>query len=216
VDTASYVGSAQAVWVVLANDDPERNGDAQGDRLISVENLVGSDHDDVLHGDDGANLIKGGRGTDFLTAGDGNDRLEGGEGADTLVGGEGADRLFGGAGADWLTGVSGKDELAGGGGADLFVFGGSGESGPASATRDLVKDFSRSQGDKLLFKSYEFEGDWTFVGKAAFDGSEQARYRHADGKTIVELNADADASPELTVALVGTINLTSDDFLFAA
>jgi hypothetical protein len=52
------------------------------------------------------------------------------------------------------------------------------------------------------------------VGKAEFDGSHQARYEHAGGKTIVEVNTDADPDTDMTIALTGKINLTAGDFAF--
>ncbi|MDD7912172.1 DUF5801 repeats-in-toxin domain-containing protein, partial [Pseudovibrio exalbescens] len=83
-DTASYAGSSEAVTVNLA-DGTASGGDATGDTLSSIENLIGSDHDDTLTGDDNANQIEGGLGADLLTGGEGNDTIKGGEGTDTAV-----------------------------------------------------------------------------------------------------------------------------------
>src|SRR5690606_8218134 len=43
------------------------------DRLIDIENLVGSAFDDVLGGDAGNNVIDGGAGADVMTGGAGDD-----------------------------------------------------------------------------------------------------------------------------------------------
>lgn len=90
-DTASYAGSDEGVRVKLGLFGSAKGGDAQGDRLISIENLEGSDHGDRLTGDAADNRLDG-RG--------GNDRLDGGFGDDVLAGGEGSDLLTGGWGRD--------------------------------------------------------------------------------------------------------------------
>ncbi len=99
VDTVSYAGSDEAVIVALGEGTGE-GGDAEGDVIVSFENVLGSVHGDVLGGDDGANRLSGGGG---------NDRLLGGGGDDMLEGGAGADRLFGGAGVDTVS-YAGSDE----------------------------------------------------------------------------------------------------------
>lgn len=129
-DTASYAGSDAGVRVHLGSFRPAKGGDAQGDRLVSIENLEGSDHDDRLTGDMGDNRLSGG---------DGNDRLAGGLGDDTLIGGAGDDRLFGGFGSDVLAGGAGDDKLTGGQGGDVFVFG-NGDG------RDTITDFETDIG----------------------------------------------------------------------
>jgi len=68
-DTASYAGSPVGVKITLANDGSATSisgGDATGDKLISIENLIGSDHDDILNGNDGANVMTGGDGNDLF------------------------------------------------------------------------------------------------------------------------------------------------------
>ena len=90
IDTVSYAGSSMAVTVDL-DTGSGLGGDARGDRLTSIENLIGSDHDDTLTGDAGDNSLHGFAGDDQLDGGAGNDQLEGGAGDDRLDGGAGTD-----------------------------------------------------------------------------------------------------------------------------
>lgn len=98
-DTASYVSSGQAVQVLLATSQAF-GGDAQGDVLSNIENLQGSNHNDLLAGDSKANRLMGEAGNDMLIGDAGDDQLIGGAGDDFLRPGEGADRVEGGAGLD--------------------------------------------------------------------------------------------------------------------
>ena len=90
-DLTSGVASPAAVNISLANGTAT-GGDAEGDALTSIENLIGTEFDDVLEGDENSNRIEGGRGDDTILGGGGNDILEGGRGADNIQGGEGIDR----------------------------------------------------------------------------------------------------------------------------
>jgi len=100
-DTASYVTSAEGVTVDLGAGTGQ-GGDAEGDTLTDIENLVGSAHDDMLTGDAGDNVLDGGAGDDTLIGGAGDDTLIGGAGNDTLDGGEGIDTaVFSGARSDY-------------------------------------------------------------------------------------------------------------------
>ena len=119
LDTASYVASTAGVTVDLLNGTAF-GGFSQGDVLVSIENLVGSNFADVLIGDNGANKVSGGTGNDSLRGANGNDFLSGGAGLDTLQGDAGEDELFGGDGGDLLSGGDGNDTLAGGGGDDTM------------------------------------------------------------------------------------------------
>ena len=90
IDTASYAGSASRVDVRLSGT-VVNHGDATGDTLTNIENLIGSAHNDILVGNGSANALTGMVGNDLLWASSGDDLLTGGPGADRLVGGAGND-----------------------------------------------------------------------------------------------------------------------------
>jgi len=97
-DTVDYSASSDGVSVNLLSSAPQAVSAASGnDRLISIEDLIGSDFNDSLTGNAG------------------NNRLNGGDGNDTLSGGAGVDRFVfssapGAANLDTLTDfVSGTD-----------------------------------------------------------------------------------------------------------
>src|SRR5262245_10555471 len=98
-DSASYFTSTAGIVASLAAGVGV-GGDAEGDTYLSIENLIGSEHDDALVGDDDDNSLSGLSGDDFLDGGDGDGELWGGFGDDTLKGGGGADVLQGNAGID--------------------------------------------------------------------------------------------------------------------
>ncbi len=87
-DTADYSASAAGVTVNLQAGTGV-GGDAQGDALVSIENVIGSAFNDVIIGKANAtvNVFDGGAGDDTLTGGLGNDtfvfRLA--QGADTIT-----------------------------------------------------------------------------------------------------------------------------------
>ena len=196
VDTASYAGASDPeVWVSLSAGEVSESGDAAGDQFTSVENLTGSGHDDLLEGDLGANRLRGGNGNDGLFGAVGNDRLEGQAGNDGLYGGEGNDLMFGGGGRDEIIGSLGGDEMTGGAGADHFLFLSPDDSQVLAVRRDLITDFSKSQGDKVAF-GLGGHDDLEFIGTAAFDGVDQVRFGHVDGNTRIAVNLDADSTAE--------------------
>ncbi len=98
-DWAMYAGSPGAVAVDLAAGTAS-GGEAAGDVLSGIENILGSGHDDRLTGDDRDNYLSGLGGHDRLFGRGGNDTLEGGTGNDVLVPGPGEDQLTGGDGRD--------------------------------------------------------------------------------------------------------------------
>jgi Ca2+-binding RTX toxin-like protein len=92
IDTVSYRASGAAVIVRLDRSEG-LGGDAQGDEIRGVENVIGSAFDDQIVGYMLANRFEGGAGDDTLDGMIGNDTLVGGAGADVLVGGTGRDTL---------------------------------------------------------------------------------------------------------------------------
>ena len=111
-DTITYARSAEAVRVNLGKAEAT-GGEAEGDVIENIENIIGSSWDDWLRGDTNDNKLTGGAGDDTLIGGGGgNDELNGGAGDDELNGGEGNDELNGGAGADMLNGGPGMDIIS--------------------------------------------------------------------------------------------------------
>ena len=84
-DIASYASARSRIEVDLSILEDQNTRGAGTDTLISIENVVGSNFDDVLAGNAGANLLNGG---------DGDDLLKGDGGADVLAGGAGADHFI--------------------------------------------------------------------------------------------------------------------------
>ncbi|WP_187277028.1 calcium-binding protein [Phyllobacterium endophyticum] len=66
-------------------------GDAEGDKIELIDNITGSNHDDVINGSTSNNVFRGGGGNDFLYGGAWDDNNAGGR--DTLIGGAGSDSI---------------------------------------------------------------------------------------------------------------------------
>ena len=165
-DTAVYKNSAGGVDVDLTRS-VQKGGEAEGDVLVSIENvrggmgadtimgagdnnmLYGQGGHDLLDGMGGNDMIRGGKGSDMIMGGSGmdtlkgdigNDTVKGGDGDDLLRGGKQADMLYGGMGDDTLMGDKGDDILMGDAGMDVFMFGSA-----DSDSYDMVKDFTSGE-----------------------------------------------------------------------
>ena len=81
-DWVSYAGSTDTtgVSVDLRFNPASVNYGATGDTLTGINNIIGSAHDDSLHGNSGDNILRGGAGYDSLRGGGGADTLDGGSG----------------------------------------------------------------------------------------------------------------------------------------
>lgn len=154
-DTADYRTSSAGVTIRLSVDSTNpgtgTGGDAEGDRLSSIERVYGSTKDDALYGSIVVDVLDGWTGNDTLVGGAGGDYLLGNGGFDTadysasgaavnitlnsdpaLFGtGSGGDaegdqlnsieRVIGSVYNDTLTGGTGAEWLEGNDGADTFT-----------------------------------------------------------------------------------------------
>jgi Ca2+-binding RTX toxin-like protein len=146
-DTVDYSKSSGAVTIDL-KAHTALGGDAQGDVLTSIENIIGSDNAavrDMVYGDDGNNIILGLAGQDTLEGGKGADWIDGGAGWDTVrylrsltgvtvnlgtnvnTGGDAegdklynVEAVYGSYHNDDLTGGAGNDTLNGNAGNDIL------------------------------------------------------------------------------------------------
>jgi Ca2+-binding RTX toxin-like protein len=84
-DTATYSESAAGVTVSLVGGVVGVGGNAAGDTLFQIENLIGSNFNDRLTGDAFANRLDGGSGNDVLNGGLGADNMNGGLGNDIYI-----------------------------------------------------------------------------------------------------------------------------------
>jgi Ca2+-binding RTX toxin-like protein len=145
IDTLSYEGSAEGVDVWLIHNIAT-GGDAAGDQVDNVENLIGSAYGDTLAGDDGDNAINGLAGENHLYGYGGNDALWGGEERDSLDGGEGFDVLKGFGGTDFLDGGDEADTMWGGTGDDIYSVDNAG---------DVVTEFA-GEGSDTVWASIDY------------------------------------------------------------
>jgi Ca2+-binding RTX toxin-like protein len=210
-DTASYLGSSSGVTVILINGN-KWGGDAEGDTLISIENLLGSAHNDALRGDNNANVLSGHLGNDSLQGFGGNDVLLGGDGVDSLQGLDGDDTLYGGDGQDTILGGMNRDVLHGGNSADTFIWGSTDETGSTAATADMVLDFAFAESDRISVSLVDADvlaaGNqaFTFIGEAAFSGTPgEINYVHANGDTFIQLQTGTSPDIEGVIRLAGTV-----------
>ena len=110
IDALSYATALVAIDLDLRGSGPNSDGDT----ILNIENLIGSDHNDRLRGDDTTDNV--------LWGGAGDDKLYGHNGSDTLYGGDGVDKLYGQSGDDLLVGSAGADRLDGGNGVDTASY----------------------------------------------------------------------------------------------
>ncbi len=139
MDTADYSASTVAVSVTV-NGSANTGGDAAGDTLTGIENLIGSASNDTLIGDANDNILAGGAGQDSITGGMGSDTVDYSASASgvtinladgSTAGGDAEgdvlaeiENVFGTAFQDSLTGSLGNNLFQGGAGADTLVGGG--------------------------------------------------------------------------------------------
>jgi Ca2+-binding RTX toxin-like protein len=83
IDSVGYASASAGVVVVLGG--VSTGGDAAGDTMSSIEQVLGSSHNDSITGDANANTMWGLGGDDILIGGFGADVLKGGAGNDSFT-----------------------------------------------------------------------------------------------------------------------------------
>jgi len=136
-DLVDY-GENGAAVIVNLNAGTASGGMAEGDILVSIEDIAGTDQADIIVGNSNDNTLTGRGGNDALIAGAGDDVLFGGAGADFLSGHFGDDSLFGGDGNDVMRGGEGADLIVGGDGYDWLIYN--------TATDRVVVDLGQNAG----------------------------------------------------------------------
>jgi Ca2+-binding RTX toxin-like protein len=92
IDVAFYRDATTGITASLLTGGG--TGEASGDTYLNIENIWGSDFDDVLTGDNLAGQVYGFAGNDNLSGLGGDDFFYGGVGSDTITGGAGIDSSF--------------------------------------------------------------------------------------------------------------------------
>ena len=143
-----------------------------------------------------------------------------GSGALSGTGNAVANTLIGNGGANALAGLAGHDVLTGGGGADMFVFRALGDSTEARSGRDLIRDFSHGQHDRidlhLIDADTKSGGDQAFryVGEHAFTKhAGELRAVFSGAETLITSDVNGDAKSDFSILVHGHVTLQSGDFL---
>jgi Ca2+-binding RTX toxin-like protein len=92
IDVAFYRDATTGITASLLTGGG--TGEASGDTYLNIENIWGSDFNDVLTGDNNAGQVYGFAGNDSLSGLSGDDFFYGGVGSDTITGGAGIDSSF--------------------------------------------------------------------------------------------------------------------------
>ena len=163
--------------------------------------------------------------TGYSLPGSGNDIFDGHDGTQGKVFGEaGIDRITGGAKADKMNGGLGMDILAGKGGKDFFDYDLIADS-TVGALRDLIKDFSHAQHDRIDLTDIDantlllLDQDFTFRGQQAFSGAGQIRYvlhnkpGTANDTTSIYGNVNADLAADFQIEVKGLVHFVAGDFV---
>jgi serralysin len=215
-DTASYDESPTGVYVNLPSG-LVAGGDANGDVLLSIEDLIGSAYEDVLRGNDADNNISARAGFDSVRGGDGDDTISGGADNDFVYGDAGDDKVYGDAGDDWVYGGEGTDTLTGGTGTDTFVF----NSQLNWFTNvDTITDFDPATETIELSSSVFTELDWGaldadafHIGSVAADAEDRIMYDPETGSLSYDADGAGGAWSSRFAYVDENLPLTASDFL---
>ncbi|MCB1434610.1 MAG: hypothetical protein KDK75_19440, partial [Alphaproteobacteria bacterium] len=172
---------------VRLNTGTTAGGDADGDTISGIENLIGTNFDDSLTGDGGDNDLNGLAGADTLTGGNGTDQLHGGHGNDTF--------------SFSATAHSGLGALS-----DIIH-----DFSQSVGNDDVIK---LSQIDAIE-STAGVDDAFTYIGQDAFSAEGQIRATQSGTRTIIQINTSGTDTAEMRIILEDfTANsLTAADFI---
>ena len=210
VDTLSYA--------MVDNEDEEGITTALAGMITNIENIVGSQYDDVLTGDDRSNVIEGGAGRDTLVGGDGdgvdtlsyensddwvrvtlNDNAaaantsRGHARGDTATGFE---NVTGSAYDDELTGNDGSNVLKGLAGDDEITGGDGADTVEGGAGADEMDGDNGNETDQVRSMADVLSYAGSDAGVTVHLATASASGGHADGDTIATFEVTITAEDE--------------------
>ncbi len=213
-DTVNYSGSA-AITIRL-DGSVGVGGQADGDTLTSIENIIGSGNNDFIYGFTGADTLEGGNGNDYISGSGGDDTLIGDGGDDILSGGTGADIIDGGG-----AGFDAADYSLSTVGVQVDLLAGTATGGDAAGDMLSRIDFLNGTsfadtlgGSSTYNEIYGGFGDDTLFG---YDSSDRLNGGDGDdvidggiGADTIEGGAGSDTATYATSAMAVQINLASN------
>ncbi|MCP1561900.1 UNVERIFIED_ORG: Ca2+-binding RTX toxin-like protein [Methylobacterium sp. SuP10 SLI 274] len=231
-DTVSYEDAGTGYYIDLSAQETWNFGN-RGDKLVSIENAIGTRFNDRMDGTAGNNLLRGGAGNDTINGWDGNDELDGGDSEDVLNGGTGNDVIIGGVGNDTIYGGLGNDTIYGGDGNDTIsdlagydlIYGGSGSDTFVFAkkdfgTPDYIRDFT--VGSDILyiddFRGFDdyydgvlAENMFKDITKAPIDADDIMIYNRNTGELFYDIDGGGSEGAVLFVILDNKAALSHKD-----
>jgi hypothetical protein len=224
INTASYVSSSSSVTVNLATNI-NTGGDAAGDRLTNIQNLLGSNNADNLTGDGNNNVMEGKGGADTMDGAGGINTLSYSSSPAavtvSLTSGKGAggdaegdtftnfQNILGSAYGDYLTGDAHDNSIDGGPGTDTLVDAGGRVKfyGGADADKFVVRDFPGTVSimdlDLILKETIDFTAFTNIHSLSALNPTNQ------QGDTHISL-----PNKEIVISGVTPSQLTDANFVF--
>jgi serralysin len=123
--------------------------------------------------------------------------------------------IDGGGGDDRLQAGWGTRQLTGGDGLDRFVIQ---FDTQIIWERVTITDFDQAGGERIDLSSIDARPQpgyqaFIFIGHDAFTAAGQVRWEVVEGRTVIEMNVNADVNPDHTVYLDGVYELSGADFI---
>jgi Ca2+-binding RTX toxin-like protein len=235
-DTADYSTRSGAISIDLSaivSGHASAHG-SSNDYLFQIENLVGTNYDDVLTGGDFVttgvtdvdNALSGGAGNDTISGLGGNDTISGGAGADHLDGGAGIDTLdysssLAGVTVTLMNGAAAK--VSGGDAVGDVAVNFESVTGSSASGNTLTGDNGNNVliGGDFIDNLSGGNGDDTLIGGAGPDtltggaGNDTASYVNSSFGVDVELGVNGTASAAFSSdgdKILSVENLTGSGF----